>query len=180
MVGPTEELYLSLRGGLSKMLSRMVPAHEVEDIVQETYIRLRRAVVSQEIQHPQSYLYRTARNLALDSLKRASNSRSVEWQESAHYAASHNDLVFNAIESADTFSRFCESVNQLPPRAQRVFVLKKVYGYTQREIATELGISESTVESHVALAVRRCADYMNQDESAALSRREQASGGHPL
>ncbi len=156
-MGPMEELFLSLRGGISRMVSRIVSPDEVEDIVQDTYIRLRRAVVSQEIKNPRAYLYQTARNLALDSIKKAANSRATEWQESADYAASHGDLVLNAIDSADAFGRFIESVNQLPPRAQSVFVLKKVYGYTQREIASELGISESTVESHVALAVRRCA-----------------------
>ncbi len=168
-MGPLEEQYLSMRSGIARMVARIVPPDEVEDIVQETYIRLRRAVVSQEIQHPQSYLYRTARNLALDSIKRAANSRSVEWQESADYAATHDNLVINAIDSAETFRRFCESVDRLPPRAQNVFVLKKVYGHTQREIAMELGISESTVENHVALALRRCAEYMNRVEPATAS-----------
>ncbi len=151
-----------MRSGISRMVSRIVPPDEVEDIVQETYIRLRRAVLSQEIQNPQSYLYRTARNLALDSIKKVANSRSVEWQESANYAATHDDVVINAIDRAETFRRLCEAVDRLPPRAQSVFVLKKVYGYTQREIATELKISESTVENHVALALRRCNEYMNQ------------------
>ena len=50
----------------------------------------------------------------------------------------------------------------LPVQARRVFVLKKVYGYSQREIAEELGLAQSTVEKHVALAVRRCAEYMSR------------------
>jgi RNA polymerase sigma-70 factor (ECF subfamily) len=43
-----------------------------------------------------------------------------------------------------------------------VFVLKKVYGYSQREIARELGIAESTVEKHISLAVRKCSIYMRK------------------
>lgn len=175
-MGPLEEQYLSIRSGIAVMVSRIVPPGDVEDIVQETYLRMRRAVVSQEIQNPRAYLYRTARNLALDSIKQAANSRSVEWQESADYAASHDDLVTNAIDSAQKFRRFCESVDRLPPRAQRVFVLKKVYGYTQREIATELEISESTVENHVALALRRCGEYMSQIEAAEPMTPDRVSG----
>ena len=34
-VGELEELYLSMRGSLSRMVARIVPADEVEDIVQE-------------------------------------------------------------------------------------------------------------------------------------------------
>ena len=163
-MGELEELYLSMRGSLSGMVARIVPSHEVEDIVQETYIRLRRAVVAQEIRHPRSYLYRTARNLALDSIKKADNALGVEWNDDASYAANSSDSIVSTIESTANFDRFCQSVQQLPAQAQRVFVLKKVYGYTQREIATELGISESTVEKHVALGSRRCSRYMGDLE----------------
>ncbi|MGI9237324.1 MAG: RNA polymerase sigma factor, partial [Woeseiaceae bacterium] len=160
-MGALEELYLSMRGGISRMVSRIVPPDDVDDIVQETYIRLSRVVLSQEIQHPRSYLYQTARNLALDSIKKAANSRSVEWHDDAAYAATINDSVINEIDSDEKFHHFCESVDRLPSRAQQVFVLKKVYGYTQREIAMKLGISESTVEKHVALALRRSTEYMS-------------------
>ncbi|MGI9232902.1 MAG: RNA polymerase sigma factor [Woeseiaceae bacterium] len=162
-----EELYLSMRGGISRMVAKIVPPHEVEDIVQETYIRLRRVVVSQEIQYPRSYLYQTARNLAFDSIKRAGNARSVEWREDTLYAATAGDTIAETIDSSERYRRFCDSVERLPDRARQVFVLKKVYGYTQREIAAELDISESTVEKHVALAVRRCANSVNHADSAA-------------
>ncbi len=168
-MGALEEVYLSMRGNISRMVSRIVPPDDVEDIVQETYLRLSRVVMAQEIEHPRSYLYQTARNLALDSLKRACNARSVEWREDAHYAATVGDTIAERIDSAKSYDRFCDSVRQLPDRARQVFVLKKVYGYTQREIATELEISESTVEKHVALAVRRCADFMERVEPASPS-----------
>ena len=121
-------------------------------------------VVAHEIRHPRSYLYQTARNLALDSIKKADNALGVEWKDDADYAANFSDSVINRIESTANFERFCESVQHLPPQARRVFVLKKVYGFTQREIATELGISESTVEKHVSLGFRRCAKHMSDIE----------------
>ncbi|MGI9263931.1 MAG: RNA polymerase sigma factor [Gammaproteobacteria bacterium] len=159
-----EEQYLSMRSGIARMVSRIVPPADVEDVVQETYIRLCRVAMSQEIENPRAYLYQTARNLALDSIKKAANARSVEWHEDAGYAATPNDSIVNSIHSTESFNRFCDSVHRLPSRAQRVFVLKKVYGYTQREIAAELGISESTVEKHVSLASRRCGEYMSRVE----------------
>ncbi len=153
-----------MRSDIARVVSRIVSPDEVDDIVQETYLRLRRAVVAQEIRQPRAYLYRTARNLALDHIKKAANSRSVEWHESAGYAATHNDPTLGATESAESFRHFCDSVDQLPPRSQQVFVLKKVYGFTQREIASKLGITENTVENHVALATRRCTEAMGQRE----------------
>ena len=67
------DVYLSTRLGIARAVSKIVPPHEVEDIVQETYVRLCQVGASEQIRHPQSYLYKTARNLALDSLKRTEN-----------------------------------------------------------------------------------------------------------
>ena len=64
-----ESVYLSIRNGLMRAVSRLVPPKEIEDIVQETYVRIC-AVKTEQILHPRSFLYRTARNLALDHLKR--------------------------------------------------------------------------------------------------------------
>jgi RNA polymerase sigma-70 factor (ECF subfamily) len=43
--------------------------------------------------------------------------------------------------------------------------LKKVYGLGQREIAAYMGISESTVEKHVAKGLMLCAQFMDDEES---------------
>lgn len=158
-----EELYMSMYSGIAAMVARIVPQDDVEDIVQETYLRLRRVLASQEIRHPRSYIYTSARNLALDSLKKGGGSRAIEWCDDADFASTGNDVTADTIDSHQSFDRLCDAVECLPKRAQQVFVLKKVYGYSQREISAELGIAESTVEKHVGLAVRRCKEHMTQD-----------------
>ncbi len=157
-----EPLYLSMRGGIASMVSRIVPPDEVDDIVQETYLRLWRVAMADEIQNPRAYIYRIARNLALDSLKKADNAQTVPFIEDFPEPGTRHDNVLKHIESREAFGHFCESVQRLPEQARRVFVLKKVYGHTQRRIASDLGISESTVEKHVALASRRCARFMRR------------------
>ena len=156
------DLYLSMRPGIARAVSGIVPPHEVEDIVQETYVRLCRVAGPGRIRHPKSYLFRTARNLALDSVKRAEHRLGQPWKEDIGNAGAEVDEVFERAVSSEEFGRFCEAVRLLPVQARRVFVLKKVYGYSQREIADELGLAESTVEKHVALAVRRCAEHMRK------------------
>ena len=160
------DLFLSMRLRIARAVSRIVPPHEVEDIVQETYVRLCQVAKPDQIQHPKSYLFRTARNLALDSVKRAENRLGEPWNERLEEgfgnAGAEVDEVLEQAASSEEFGRFCEAVQLLPVQARRVFVLKKVYGYSQREIAEELGLAQSTVEKHVALAVRRCAEYMSR------------------
>lgn len=176
------EVFLSIRLGIARAVSKIVPPHEVEDIVQETYVRLCQVGAPEQIHHPKSYLYRTARNLALDSLKRAENRLTEQWNEDAETnrngAEVAADEPFEQAASSEEFGHFCEAVRRLPVQARRVFVLKKVYGYSQREIASELGLAESTVEKHVALAVRRCAAFMRAQagRETTLSDRAEARG----
>ena len=165
-MGALEPLYLEMRGGIASMVSRYVPPDDVEDIVQETYLRLYRVAMVDEIQNPRAYIYRIARNLALDSLKKADNAQTVPFIEDFPEPGTRSDDVVKQVESEEEFGHFCESVRRLPTQARRVFVMKKVYGLTQRQISADLGISQSTVEKHVALASRRCARYMRRFETA--------------
>ena len=158
------EVYLSLRKNLLRAVSRIVPPHEIEDVVQETYVRLCQVGNVEEIRNPRSYMLKTVRNLALDHIKRAEHRLSVRWDEDpeqGYTGANVNaDDVFQQSVAREEFAHFCEAVRHLPAQCRRVFVLKKVYGYSQREIARELELSESTVEKHVALGVRRCHEFM--------------------
>ena len=178
----TNEIYLSLRKNLWRAVSRILPPHEIEDVVQETYVRLCQVENPEEIKNPKSYLLRTVRNLALDHVKRAEHRLSVRWDEDPehgyHAVRVDSDNVYEQSASAEEFGHFCEAVRELPPQCRRVFVLKKVYGYTQREIAEELELSESTVEKHVALGVRRCATYMLDESWQHLSESDKQVGGH--
>ncbi|MEW5249694.1 RNA polymerase sigma factor [Microbulbifer sp. 2201CG32-9] len=162
-------LYIALRATLVRAVSRIVPPKEIEDIVQETYVRVCQVKREGEILYPRSFLLRTARNLALDYLKRSETRMTVSADEDPETAYSQTDYfsdeTYERVASDEEFSHFCEAVRQLPLRCRRVFVLKKVYGYSQREIAKELNLSESTVEKHIATGIKRCTYFMMQRSS---------------
>ena len=65
------DAYIALRGQIARLVMRIVPPKEVEDIVQETYVRICRVDNQDAIREPRSYVFRTARNLALDHVKRS-------------------------------------------------------------------------------------------------------------
>jgi len=147
---------------MASMLSRIVPPKEIEDIVQETYVRICQMDKREPIEQPKSFLMKTARNLAYDHLKKAETrlTDGVENDCDFDVEALIHDEVFKSIASNEEFAHFCEAVRQLPVQCRRVFVLKKVYGYSQKEIAKEMKLSESTVEKHIAVGFKRCASYM--------------------
>ena len=157
-----------------RMVSRIVPPKEIEDIVQEAYVRICQMDKREPVEQPKSFLMKTARNLAYDHLKKAETRLAdpVETEFDYETQASVTDQVFDRVASSEEFALFCEAIRQLPPQCRRVFVLKKVYGYSQKEIVKELNLSESTVEKHIAVGFKRCASYMlgiNQSKAAIQS-----------
>jgi RNA polymerase sigma-70 factor (ECF subfamily) len=158
--------YMSLRDSLGRAVLGIVPPKEVEDIVQETYVRVCQIESKDRIRQPRSFLFKTARNLALDHVKRAELRLAVSVEDTGESgfgeAERLPDETFDQVASNEEFSHFCEAVRQLPLQCRRAFVLKKVYGYSQREIAKEMNLSESTVEKHIAQGIKRCTYFMMQ------------------
>jgi RNA polymerase sigma factor (sigma-70 family) len=155
-------IFMAARDNMLRMVSRIVPPKEIEDIVQETYVRICQMDQRETIEQPKSFLMKTARNLAYDHLKKAETrlADGVDTEFGFDTQDLVSDEVFESIASSQEFSHFCEAVRQLPVQCRRVFVLKKVYGYSQKEIAKEMNLSESTVEKHIAVGFKRCATYM--------------------
>lgn len=169
-------VYMSIRSTLARAVSHIVPPKEIEDIVQETYVRVCQLDKKDEIRHARSFLLKTAKNLALDHIKRAETRLSVSMDEEletelVEYSKT-SDATFDKVAANEEFAHFCEAVRHLPIQCRKAFVLKKVYGYSQKEIAASLELSESTVEKHIANGIKRCTYYM-----ASLSKDGAASGG---
>lgn len=159
------EVFVALRRKLARAVSRIVPPPEIEDIVQETYVRVCQFEQIGSIRHPRSFLYRTARNLALDHIKRSESRMTVSLDEDDEERGESDARqvtldVYDQLAAKQEFEIFCAAVQQLPLQCRRVFVLRKVYGYSQKEIAQALDISESTVEKHIAYGIKHCSSFI--------------------
>lgn len=173
------QVFMSAKDSLVRMVSRLVPPKEIEDIVQETYVRICQMDSQESIQQPKSFLMKTARNLAFDHLKKAETRLAEGVEDEAAYhvnAGKELDQTFEQAATSEEFGHFCEAIRQLPVQCRRVFVLKKVYGYSQKEIARELAISESTVEKHISHGFKRCALYMRRVNNEGAGQGKLTSG----
>lgn len=167
-----KQLYLTMRAALAQAVSTIVPVHDVEDVVQETYVKLCLVKNQEQITHPRSYLYQIAKNVAKDRVKAAGFRLSDSLEHQPELVSDQPDEVYRAAVSGEEFVRFCEAVRFLPLQCRRVFVLRKVYGFSQKEIAQELDIAESTVEKHIAQGLKRCAAHMTPTSGATSLKRE--------
>ena len=142
-------------------------AHDIDDICQETILRALEAEKSREIHEPRAFLFGVTRNVVRKRLDKEARSvidfvADFTPQEYCSGEPSLDDVL----DERQRMLLFMEAVTTLPPQCQRVFVMKKVYGYSHKEIAAELGISISTIEKHVAAGLRRASDYMQQKNVA--------------
>lgn len=146
----------ALRGYLHGLVS---PA-EIDDLVQETYLRLVGARERGPIESPRGLLFATARNAARDLFRRRAVSE--KWA----VAEKENSSVFDLAPGvAETVSRqeeadlLAKAIAALPLRCREILVLRKFEDLSHREIAQRLGISEHTVEAQLTKGLHRCAEF---------------------
>lgn len=153
---------------LRRFVARFFSQHQdIEDIAQEAYLRAFQSGRDNPPRSPRAFLLRVARNLALNELARKSRWMS-ETIESAGLEQQASHKLEDDLLSQQRLSLFCEAASQLPTQCRKVFLMRKVYGYTHREIASELGISEKTVEKHVATGLLRCSRFLEAREMGAM------------
>jgi len=73
----------------------------------------------------------------------------------------HGPRTAGSASRDEELGRLTRAIQALPERCRQVLTLRKIYGLSQREIATRLGLPESTVEAEVADGVRRCARFLS-------------------
>ena len=132
-----------------------------EDLVQETYLRVARAVAYRPVEHLEPFMFQTARNLALDYL-RARRLREQTLLQAVPETVVNNvaALIASPEQAADAerqLRQLYARLTQLTLRQQRVFVLSRVHGCSYLEIAEQLQVSASTVQKDLTLALAFCA-----------------------
>jgi RNA polymerase sigma factor (sigma-70 family) len=156
------KVFLSFRSQLERYVRRFVGVQHVEDIVQETFVKSLEAELSSEIKYARTYMLKTAKHLALNYLDKWDNKYSVPLEDLVASSVDYHTTVSpeHYAQSNERFLSFCQAADQLEGNVRKAFILKKVYGQSQKEIAQYLALSESTVEKHVAKGLRHCADYL--------------------
>ena len=153
-----ESLFNQHQQELHGRLVKIVHCSETaKDIIQETFIILAKTARSQLIEHPRAFLFRVATNLALDHIKHDKVIQRHAADAGADFGESQESPSPESIlTQQERLQQFKSIVEELPPRCRDAFILYKVHGLTYREIAAELGISQSGVEKHIMKGLAHC------------------------
>lgn len=134
---------------------------EVHDLRQEVYVRVYESARRTLPTSPRSYLFRCAQNLITDRLRRG---RVVSIEPMGDFDQS-SVLVDELspermLGGRDALRRLNEAFDRLPDRCRQVVWLRRVEELPQRTVAEQLGITEKTVEKHVAHGMKLMAGYL--------------------
>lgn len=127
---------------------------EVDDLVQEVFLRLTRRGSLQDIANLEGYVFQTAANVLRDRLR----------QRLSHQVAQHEEISEDHPEDAaftpervllgkEAIQQLSQALFELPERTRTVFFLCRIEGIPYAEVGERLGISLSAVNKHMARAI---------------------------
>lgn len=135
---------------------------DVDDLVQESYVRLIRARENGRVSYAKAFLFTTARNAALDFFRRRRVVRIESVEDIAKVGAlEESPNAAEAVNRQQELALLAAAVRQLPVRCRQVMTLRMLYGLSHKEIAAQLRISDHTVKAQLAKGMRRCAEYLS-------------------
>ena len=141
--------------------SRFPTLTDPDDLVQETYARVLQARATSPIGSAKAFLFTTARNLALDHVRRQKIVGIDSLAEIDGLSVLEDEpRVSETVGHRQELELLTQAIQSLPERCRQVLTLRKIYGLSQKEIAAQLGISEHTVEAQVGNGMRRCAEFL--------------------
>lgn len=165
-----EAVFLANRERLVRFLHAHGAGDAAEDLVHELWLRIRDAPAG-PVGQPLPYLYRAANNLMLDRYRsqRQAVIRERAWSEATGETVpgrSDEPVGERVLIARETLDRAQAALSALGPRVALVFRRHRLDGVPQRDLAAELGVSLSTIESDLRKAAQTLIEWRRSIDKA--------------
>lgn len=135
------------------------------DVVHDAYLQVTARPARRDARNPVGLLRRMLHHLAVDTLRRDDARR-------AHELACDSALLPPAlcpqpgpeqvVQGRQQLQCLITAIDALPPRCREVFILHKIHGMPQAEVARLLQVSPQNVEKHLRRGLAACREHMQQ------------------
>ncbi len=154
--------YMEQRANLCRFVAARLRDEAIaEDLVQELWVKVSKAKITETLDNPVSYLFTMAGRMALDHIRQRQRRvrRDEKWtdestEKTGGFATSNEEDGETRLLRGERIARVRAAIDTLPPKARKAFELHRMQGLSHKQVAAELGISVSTVEKHIIRAMR--------------------------
>lgn len=138
-------------------IARRAGDQDVEDVVQDAFLKVVETSQRQEVRTLDNLLSRIVRCVAIDRIRRRATRSAISG------AAGEGPLDAVAdpertLMGAQRLERVMAAIDAMPPRRREVFLLHRIEELTYPQIARRIGVSVKAVEKHMHLAMKQLAD----------------------
>ena len=135
-------------------------AHEVDDLMQEAWLRLALYEKDGPVAEPEAFLMRVALNLSIDAHRRQlAHGEEVDLDEVVLVDPQPDAEA--TVLGKERLARLTLCLARLTDRTREIFIAHRVDGLSFAEIARVEGISTKVVEKHVSRAALQVASWMH-------------------
>ncbi len=157
------DLFIAHRSRLVDRAERITGCRaRAEDVVHDGWLRLREAMLPDDLRQPASYLLRLVRNLAVDHARRfALEARYGTIEEPPHWVLSSVPSPEETLIAKDIERGLKQSLAELPPRTRLVFEMSRMDEAPIEEIARRLDVSASFAYRLLRQAASHCSKRLH-------------------
>lgn len=155
-----EVLFHNYKNRVKGFIHKMLPSNICSDnVVQDVFVRIwinRKKIDS--TQCFSTFIFTIAKNIVLDELKAAVNNKIV-FTETGKFK--EGTILYETSEQTDEEleSILTKLVQKMPERRRQIFSLSRFEGFSYRQIAQKLNISENTVDTQI----RKSLQFLRQE-----------------
>lgn len=127
---------------------------EVEDLVQEVFLRAADQLGGGDEERARAYAFRVAASVWIDRHRRRQARRAdrhVPFDPDRHDSPGFD--LGQQLDARETLRAASLALASMPERTRTIFILRRIEGMGVREVAHKLGLSSSAVEKHMVRAL---------------------------
>ena len=143
---------------------RIKETADIDDLVQEVFLRLAKRSVVTDVRSVNVYLFQTASSVYYDWLRHRRARRAGDHEE--FVAETHGEVDFTperVLMSKERLEQATAILMEMPERTRTIFVLRQIEGLRFKDISVRLDMPVSTIEKHMQRAIAYLAQRIGQE-----------------
>lgn len=152
------DIYKQHQAWLTSWLGRKIGCpHDAADLSHDAFLRLLSSIGLEDLRQPRAYLLVIANRLMINRYRRRKVEEEVLKQVSILIEQQENRCPAEIMAARELLAQVVFLLTEeLAEKPRRAFFMARIEGASYREIAIDLGVSESSVKQYLAKAMTHC------------------------